>query len=75
MAVLGVVAALAVTVGALLLGLQFLRRWMERMPGGRQRVPIEMLQRSSIGALFFRSSLFGLAVNWTNSRPSSLSSP
>ena len=50
MAVLGVFAALAVTVGALVLGLQLLRRWTVRMPGGRQRVPIQLLQRSSIGA-------------------------
>ena len=43
-----VVAALAVTIGALLLGLQLLRRWTGRVAGGTERLPVQMLQRNPV---------------------------
>lgn len=44
-----VVAALAFTLGALLIGLQLLRRWTGHVQGGPERLPVQMLQRNPVG--------------------------
>lgn len=44
-----VIAALAVTIGALLLGLQLLRKWTGHVAGGMERLPVQMLQRNPVG--------------------------
>lgn len=46
---LGVFAALAVTVGALLIGLRTLRRVTERISHGKQKLPVQLIQRCPVG--------------------------
>lgn len=46
---LGVFAALAVTVGALLIGLRTLRRVTERISHGKQKLPVQLIQRCAVG--------------------------
>lgn len=49
MGALGVFGALAVTVGALLVGLRTLRRVTERITHGKQKLPVQLIQRCPVG--------------------------
>ena len=48
-AALGMVAALAVTIGVMLLVLQFLRRWSNGIARGHSDLPLEIIQKIPVG--------------------------